>query len=102
VTGTVLGSRHIRMIELDEMVLDRDPEGPLLATFHRDVPGVVGRIGTILGEAGVNISRLQLGGAQNGQGLAFAIWNLAKPLPANALDRVRAESSVVRAHRIDI
>jgi D-3-phosphoglycerate dehydrogenase len=102
VTGTVLGSRHIRMIELDEMVLDAIPEGPLLATFHRDVPGVVGRIGTILGEAGVNISRLQLGGAQNGHGLAFALWNLAKPLPPEALDRVRAESSVVRAHRIDI
>jgi D-3-phosphoglycerate dehydrogenase len=100
VTGTVLGHRHGRMIELDDLLLDAIPEGPLLVTFHRDVPGVVGRIGTILGEAEVNVSRLQLGGPY-GDGLAVGIWNLSSPLNEAALQRLRREPTVQRAHRVD-
>lgn len=58
-TGTVLGHRHGRMVELDGIAMDAIPEPPCLVTFHRDEPGVVGRIGTLLGSLGVNIARMQ-------------------------------------------
>lgn len=58
-TGTVLGHRHGRMVELDGIAMDVIPEPPSLVTFHRDTPGVVGRIGTLLGSLGVNIVRMQ-------------------------------------------
>ena len=55
-SGTLIGKRHLRMVELDEFFLDAIPEGNLLVTRHKDQPGMMGRIGTILGDAGVNIA----------------------------------------------
>ncbi|MFK7743040.1 MAG: phosphoglycerate dehydrogenase [Planctomycetota bacterium] len=74
-SGTVLGHKHGRMVELDDYVLDAIPEGPMLVTFHRDEPGVVGRLGTLVGDAGCNISRMQIGQGQGG-GAALGILNL--------------------------
>jgi len=70
-SGTVLGHRHGRLVELDGFVLDAIPEGPMLVTFHKDQPGVVGRLGTVLGDAGINIARMQIGTA-GGDGEAAA------------------------------
>ncbi|MDH3592846.1 MAG: phosphoglycerate dehydrogenase, partial [Planctomycetota bacterium] len=50
ISGTVLGHRHGRMVELDHYLLDAIPEGPMLVTFHGDQPGVVGAVGQILHE----------------------------------------------------
>lgn len=57
--GTVFG-RDPRFVQVDEVHLDLAPRGNLLITEHADQPGVVGQIGTLLGERGVNIQRLEL------------------------------------------
>ena len=62
VAGTVFG-RTPKFVRVDDLHLDLEPEGVMLITVHRDRPGVMGRIGTILGEAGVNIRRVELGSA---------------------------------------
>jgi D-3-phosphoglycerate dehydrogenase len=62
VAGTVFGRRP-RFVRVDDLHLDFPPEGHILVTKHDDVPGVVGRIGTLLGEAGINIRRIELGKA---------------------------------------
>jgi D-3-phosphoglycerate dehydrogenase len=111
VSGTVLGHRHGRMVELDDFLLDAIPEGPALVTFHDDRPGMLGEIGTILGRHAVNISRMQLGCAENGGGgaaagmgtggndenCALGIWNLSQPLPELAFAEIRATSGIRRA-----
>lgn len=102
VTGTVLGHRHIRMIELDEFMLDAIPEGPLLVTWHRDKPGVVGKIGTLIGHQDINIERLQLGGTDDERGLAMAIWNLSAPLTESAIEELRGDEEIVEAYRVNI
>ncbi len=99
ISGTVLGHRHGRMVDLDNFMLDAIPEGPLLVTFHRDAPGMVGGIGCILGEENVNIARIQLGTA-NDSDVAIAIWNLTTPLTDHALQRVIKEIGVARARRV--
>jgi D-3-phosphoglycerate dehydrogenase len=97
VSGTVLGSRHGRLVELDDFLLDAIPEGPLLVTFHSDRPGVLGAVGTILGGAGVNISRLQMGVPEGGGEQAIGIWNLDSAPDAAVLAQVRALAAVRRA-----
>lgn len=100
ISGTVLGYRHGRMVEFDDIMLDAIPEGPMLVTFHRDEPGVVGRIGSLLGAEGVNVARLQLGaGPANGQ--ALGIWNLSRSLDDDVLARVRDDVSIVRARTVN-
>ena len=63
VAGTVFGRRP-RFVRVDDLHLDLAPEGHVLLTHHDDVPGVVGRLGTLLAEAGVNIQRIDLGKAR--------------------------------------
>jgi D-3-phosphoglycerate dehydrogenase len=101
VTGTVLGHRHGRLIEFDQYVLDAIPEGPLLMTFHDDQPGVVGKLGTLLGAAGINISRMQIGTASEGDGEpAVAILNLDRMLTAAEFERIRALPPIRRACQV--
>ncbi|HYC78699.1 MAG TPA: phosphoglycerate dehydrogenase [Planctomycetota bacterium] len=95
-SGTLIGRRHLRMVELDEFLIDAIPEGRLLVTYHDDRPGVLGAIGTLLGEAAVNISRLQLGVTHERDGRAVGVFNLDQDPPAATLDRVRAVPGIRR------
>jgi D-3-phosphoglycerate dehydrogenase len=65
IAGTVLPTGP-RVVEIDGFEIDAVAEGTMLVTRHRDVPGMVGRIGTILGNAEVNISTMQV--ARSAQG----------------------------------
>src|SRR5262249_30216400 len=56
VRGALLGENHQRIVRIGEHRVDIEPTGALLVLTNRDVPGVVGKVGTILGNAGVNIS----------------------------------------------
>ena len=55
VAGAVLGNGHGRVIRIDDYHVDVAPEGWMLIIRNRDVPGVIGRVGTLLGGAGINI-----------------------------------------------
>jgi D-3-phosphoglycerate dehydrogenase / 2-oxoglutarate reductase len=59
--GTLLGERMPRLVRVDDFRIEIAPEGCLVVTLHEDKPGVVGALGTLLGRAGVNISRMQIG-----------------------------------------
>ncbi len=102
-SGTVLGHKHGRMVELDDYVLDAIPEGPMLVTFHRDEPGVVGQLGTLLGDAGCNISRMQIGTAkdhENALGVLNLSGNLADDKLEGMLSKVHDIDSIVSAHLV--
>ena len=53
----MIGNRTLRMVRIDGYPIEAAPEGYFLVLHNRDVPGVVGAIGTILGQAGINIAR---------------------------------------------
>ena len=59
-TGVKFGDRDIRLTRYNNNVINIEPEGHMLILRNKDVPGVVGFIGTLLGEAGVNIANLRL------------------------------------------
>jgi D-3-phosphoglycerate dehydrogenase len=58
-TGTAVNGRP-RIVEAGGFEIDAVPEGPLLVTQHHDVPGMIGRVGTMLGDAKINISTMQV------------------------------------------
>ncbi len=101
-SGTLIGRRHVRMVELDDFLLDAIPEGRLLVSFHEDRPGVLGAVGTALGDAGVNISRVQLGTAPGVAGRALGVFNVDAAAPAAALARIRATTGVGRLVEIEL
>lgn len=86
VAGTIFGKSLPRIVRLDGYVLDASPEGHLLVCQNDDLPGMIGLIGTILGNHGVNIASMALGRLESG-GKALAVLNLDQ---APAPDVVRA------------
>lgn len=67
VAGVVLGGRHPRITRIGDYHIDVQPRGTILVMRNRDVPGVIGKVGSLLGDAGVNIAeyhqaRLEAGG----------------------------------------
>ena len=59
--GTVFGKNEPRLVRLNSFRLEALPSGPMLLVYNKDVPGVIGALGTTLGKAGVNISRMTVG-----------------------------------------
>ncbi|HET8611791.1 MAG TPA: phosphoglycerate dehydrogenase [Sphingomonas sp.] len=61
VAGTLFGNRHPRLVEIFGIKVEADLAGPMLYIVNEDAPGFIGRLGTTLGEAGVNIGTFHLG-----------------------------------------
>ena len=55
ISGSVFEGGHPRLVNILGYEMDLDPYGTMLFTWNKDVPGVIGSVGTILGNANVNI-----------------------------------------------
>ena len=83
----------VRIAELDGYELDAAAQGAWIVTRHDDVPGMVGRVGTLLGEAGVNIATMQV--ARNADS-ALMVLAVDRAPDRDLLDRLRAISGMRR------
>ena len=103
--GTLFGygeqRREGRITEIDGFYLEATPHGHMIVMRNRDVPGVIGRVGTILGERGVNISRFHLGRRERG-GEAMALIEIDAPLNKETLQSLRELEQVLSAQPIEL
>ena len=103
--GTLFGyggqRREGRITEIDGFHLEATPHGHMLVTRNHDVPGVIGGIGTILGQGGVNISHVHLGRRERG-GEAMAVIEIDAPLSKETLQSLRSLEQVISAQPIDL
>ncbi len=74
-SGTLFGNQYARLVQLGPFRLDTYLDGTMLVFPHRDVPGLIGHIGTIFGRHQVNIARMAVGRETPG-GEAIAVLNL--------------------------
>jgi D-3-phosphoglycerate dehydrogenase len=101
VGGALLGETHGRIIRIGAFRVDVAPRGNLVVLRNRDVPGVIGRVGTLLGEAEVNIAeyhqaRLQVGGE------ALAAISVDGTVPPDVLERLGALPEVLDVRQVDM
>jgi D-3-phosphoglycerate dehydrogenase len=87
VAGTLFGRDHLRLVEVDGVDIDAIPAGHLLFIKNEDRPGVIGHMGTILGERGVNIARMAVG-RKPGSNRAIMILEVDGEVPAGALEQL--------------
>ena len=99
--GTLLGAGRPRLVEVDGVAIEASPAGHLLFARNEDVPGVVGKLGTILGRARVNIAAIHLGRAAEG-GRAVSLINVDTPVPAPALAEIRALPEILTARALEL
>jgi D-3-phosphoglycerate dehydrogenase len=88
VSGTLLNGFGARITKVNGYSVDVVPEGYLLHITHRDQPGVVGKVGTILGNHGVNIATMQVGRETIG-GQAIMILGIDKGIDGQVLSHLR-------------
>ena len=87
IAGTVLMD-ELRAVRIDSFRVDLVPEGRFLVSRHSDQPGVVGRVGTILGEHDVNIASMQVG-RDAPRGNAMMILAVDDRVPPEVLAKLR-------------
>jgi D-3-phosphoglycerate dehydrogenase len=85
--GTVFANKFPRIISLDGYRMEMQPEGPLAIMFGDDRPGVIGTVGSVFGEAGVNIASMTFGRKVSTQKSVLAV-NLDSPAPQAVIDRL--------------
>lgn len=91
--GTIFGKQFLRLVKLGPFSLDAYLDGLLLIYRHRDVPGLIGFIGTTFGKHKVNIAHMALGRHERG-GDAVAIFNLDNEPSPEALKEVQNHPEV--------
>jgi D-3-phosphoglycerate dehydrogenase len=90
--ATLFSGSDARVVEVDGLPLEFRPEGTVVFLRNRDVPGVVGSVGTILGEAGINIANFSL--ARSGGQHAAAVIAVDSVPSSEAVARLRAAPGV--------
>ncbi|MBU0583706.1 MAG: phosphoglycerate dehydrogenase [Alphaproteobacteria bacterium] len=99
IAGTVFSDGKPRFIQIKGINLDAEVGQHMLYTTNADAPGIIGLLGTVCGENGVNIANFQLGRNRPG-GDAIALLYLDAPFPEDVLAKVRAHKSIDSAKRL--
>jgi D-3-phosphoglycerate dehydrogenase len=96
VAGTLFSNREPRLVELFGIKVEAELAGHMMYIVNEDAPGFIGRIGTLLGENGINIGTFNLGRIAAG-GEAVLLLSLDSALPASVMEKARALPGVKRA-----
>jgi D-3-phosphoglycerate dehydrogenase len=97
--GTLLGNQQPRIISIDQFKVEVVPQGYVLVFFNQDRPGLIGSIGTLLGENRINIADMQFGRKQPG-GEAISVFRLDSEVPKPVLDRLAQLPLINRVRQV--
>ncbi|MGB5268843.1 MAG: phosphoglycerate dehydrogenase [Polyangiales bacterium] len=98
-TGTPGRKGEPRLVGLEGYEIDAVMGGPIVIIRNEDRPGVIGSVGTLLGNRGINVSRMQVGLDEDG-GQALAVWNVDSIVGSDALDELRGIGYVSSVHTL--
>ncbi len=101
VAGALLEGQHPRLVRVDGYRVDIVPHGTLIVLQNRDVPGVIGRVGTLLGEHGLNIAEYHQARPLSG-GDAFAAISVDGEVSSELVDELEAMNDVLKARAVDL
>jgi D-3-phosphoglycerate dehydrogenase len=90
-----------RIVLLDDFRIDAAPAGPALIVSNQDVPGVIGKVGTLLGEHNINIAEWQMGRSAPG-GMAVSFINIDAPASDEVLTRLRELPPIVDVRQVTL
>jgi D-3-phosphoglycerate dehydrogenase / 2-oxoglutarate reductase len=98
--GTLVGLRgEPRIVMLDNHTVDLPPAAHMLILRNDDRPGMIGFVGSLLGDHGVNIADMHLGRSKEGAA-ALMVLATSTPVPDTVVERLRAGDGIVEVHAI--
>jgi D-3-phosphoglycerate dehydrogenase len=99
VIGLLTSRNEPRIVELNEILVEVVPTGYMLIISNDDRPGVIGAVGTVLGDAGVNIALMNFGRDEAG-GRAIAVVNVDDKVSDEVLESLRRVPNILTAKQI--
>jgi D-3-phosphoglycerate dehydrogenase len=101
VTGALLEGGEIRITSLDGFPVNVPPANHMLFTLHRDVPGIIGKIGSLLGSFNVNIASMQVG-RKIVRGDAVMVLSIDDPLPEGVISEITTVDGIRDAYTVSL
>ena len=99
VRGTLFAGKDPRIVDIKGITMDAKLGEHMLFLTNQDKPGFIGGLGTVLGNAGINVATFNLGRSEEG-GEALALIEVDQNVDDNVLDQLRALPQVVRAQAL--
>jgi D-3-phosphoglycerate dehydrogenase len=96
ICGTLFAGDDPRIVRIDGFRVDAIPHGHMLVARNQDKPGVIGFIGTVLGEHGINIAGM-FNARETIGGQALTVYNLDEAVPDEVLAEIEADDRIVEA-----
>ena len=93
ISGTLFTAKHPRIVMLNDKHFDAVPEGNIVVIENRDVPGIIGRVGTLFGNLHINIGERP--GGRVDDGTAMTLINVDTDLDETVLDQVRGLQDIL-------
>lgn len=102
VEGTLAGRKLApRIVGIDDHVVDVPPSRHMLVVRNEDRPGMIGRAGTILGQAGINIADMALGRGPAGE-TSLMVFALDSAVPPEVVEELRAQPGILDARPVEL
>jgi len=93
IAGTYFPDKGLRVVQVQGHDVEFEPRGIYLFTEHNDRPGVIGEVGTLLGQNNINIARMDVARDQP-RGSAVMILNLDDEIPPDILQKLKASPNI--------
>ena len=102
VAGTLTGPKQVeKLVGIDGLDLEVPLAEHMLVLRYTDRPGIIGALGRLLGEAGVNIAAMQVGRAAEG-GVAVSVLTLDSVAPAAVVEEIAREIGAISARLVSL
>ena len=93
IEGTAFGQKDLRIVRIDQHYVNAKPEGYTLLIYNLDLPGMIGLLGTILGNHNINISDMAVGRASIGE-RAVMVINVDSHVPREVLQQIANQDQI--------
>ncbi len=99
--GTVLTDGDLRITSIDEFPVNLSPSRFMLLTRHRDMPGIIGQLGSLLGKHNINIASMQVG-RKILRGEAIMVLSVDDSIPSDLLGSILSVDGINKANLISL
>ena len=93
IEGTAFGKKDIRIVRIDQLHINVRPTGYILLIYNSDQPGMIGLMGTILGEHNINIADMTVGRSRLWE-VAVTLINVDSPVPRHVLQTIASQKKI--------
>jgi len=102
-TGAVFGKRDPRIVRVNNFLMEAlTASGPLIVVTNRDVPGVIGHIGSSFGNAKVNINQMYVGRTDGDADVALTVIAIDQPADQALIDKLAGIDDILTVRQVDL